>query len=78
VECALGDPKPIWVHGIGPYAVIASCGEDWHYRRLVRGGTVLLRKTEAEAPRHLVQIDDTACGGNCRRDHEIVRVEFQG
>jgi hypothetical protein len=57
-------PKAAWVGGNGPWATLAWC----------RVLTVELHETEEDARRALKMIDDTACGGLCRRKHELVRL----
>jgi hypothetical protein len=57
-------PRAIWDGGNGPYALLAHCDVL----------TVSLHKTLESALDSKRQIDWTACGGRCRRDHEIVRI----
>jgi hypothetical protein len=56
-------PKAIWIIGAGEYASVSRCPPD---------PTVMLFETRMEAEIAKAVIDDSACGGRCRRDHEIV------
>lgn len=50
-----------WIDGEGPWALLAHC----HIL------SVSLWQTEAKALASKKQIDETACGGQCVRAHEI-------
>jgi len=54
--------KAVWIHGDGPFAVLAWCGEL----------SVTLWQTNEEAEQAKARIDGTGCGGRCVRHHEIV------
>jgi hypothetical protein len=56
-------PKAIWIIGRGEYASVSHCHP---------GATVMLFETRMEAEIAKTTIDDTSCGGSCRRNHEIV------
>jgi hypothetical protein len=56
-------PKAIWIIGSGEYASVSLCPP---------GATVMLFASRMEAEIAKAAIDDTACGGRCRRQHEIV------
>jgi hypothetical protein len=58
-------PRAAWVHGEGPFALVAYCG-----RRV----TVSLHATADAAEENKWLIDDTACVGSCCRSHEIIRL----
>ena len=51
-----------WITGSGPFALLAHC----------RVLTITLWKTKEEAEICKKRIDETACGGMCNRNHEIV------
>jgi hypothetical protein len=53
-----------WITGEGPYACLAHC----------RVLTVQLYKSAEAAEAAKVTIDDTACGGMCRGEHEIIEI----
>lgn len=55
-------PNAEWITGEGKFAVLAHC------RRL----TVTLWPNIEKAEEAKQRIDETACGGHCTRDHEIV------
>lgn len=57
-------PRAGWISGEGRYALLAHC----------RVLTVTLWDDPAEAERQKRFIDETACGGLCRRSHEIVEL----
>src|SRR5688572_7354114 len=61
-ECAIRRVE--WVEGEGPIALIAWC----------RVPTVTLHETMESAESAKRSIDETACGGFCVRNHEIVRL----
>lgn len=53
----------IWIIGSGEYASLSYCNDQ---------PTVMLFGTQMEAEIAKLCIDDTGCGGNCRRRHEVV------
>lgn len=57
-----------WVQGSGNFAVLAHC----------RCLTVSVHKTMAKARESLDRINQSACGGYCHRDHEIINMERFG
>lgn len=59
-------PRAIWIHGEGPYALLAWCGVL----------TVTLWRTLEEAQNSKKVIDATDCGHACRGRHEIIRIEM--
>lgn len=65
VKCAIRRLE--WVHGHGPFAVISWC----RYR------TVTLHPTLEAATAALSLIDGGACGGRCRRAHELVQIQLR-
>lgn len=75
-ECAWGQKGiPVDAIGDGPFASVSTCARDYSlpsYRRIT---TVYLFATAEEAARAKALIDATACGGNCRKQHEVVRIE---
>jgi len=62
-EARLKWPKAIWIIGNGPYASVSACNIK---------ETVILFETLAEAEIAKNQIDKTACGGKCKRNHFII------
>ncbi|OAV63122.1 hypothetical protein [Enteractinococcus helveticum] len=64
LKCAI--PRNAWISGTGNIAVIAWC----------RVPTITLWGNEVDAYRAKKMIDDSACGGNCNRRHDIVKVEI--
>ena len=56
-------PNAIWIIGSGDYASVSHCPPEV---------TVMLFSTRMEAEIAKAGIDATACGGSCRRRHEIV------
>jgi hypothetical protein len=52
------------IEGDGQYAVLAHCG-------LL---SVVLHQTMEDAERAKTRIDQTACGGRCHKDHEIINL----
>jgi hypothetical protein len=59
-------PRAAWIIGNGAYASVSHCPPK---------GTVMLFETLAEARTAKALIDDTACGGGCSRQHEIVDLD---
>ena len=66
MECAI--PRAAWVRGDGAFAVIAWC----------RVPSVELHPDLESAEAAKASIDQSACGGKCVRNHEIVRVVLPG
>jgi len=54
--------KAVWIDGDGQFALLAWC----------RVLTVTLWPTRAEAEKQKKVIDETACGGGCTGNHEII------
>ena len=54
--------KAEWIEGDGQFALLAWC----------RVLTVTLWPTRAEAEKQKKVIDETACGGGCTGNHEII------
>lgn len=61
-RCAF--PRAHWVTGYhhGAYASVSYC----------RGTTVMLWATQTEAEEAVRQIDASACGGACGRNHRVI------
>ncbi len=67
---------PVHVSGDGPYASVSRCNDDYSlpsYRQII---TVYLYDTAEEATAAKKLIDETMCGGLCRRNHEVVQLEL--
>jgi hypothetical protein len=63
------------VFGEGEYASVSRCCDSYNipsYRRTI---TVYLYESAEAAQQAKALIDSTACGGLCRKLHEVVRVE---
>ena len=56
-------PRAAWILGVGEYASVSTCPP---------GTTVMLFQSRMEAEIAKCTIDDTGCGGRCRRHHKIV------
>lgn len=61
-------PHAIWIIGNGQFASVSRCHP---------GATVMLFESLAEAAIAKRCIDDTACGGGCRRDHILFDLKAQ-
>jgi hypothetical protein len=76
-ECAWKQKGiPVDASGDGPYASVSTCARDYglpSYRRIT---TVHLYETAEDAEKAKKLIDDTACGGNCKKQHEVVRIQL--
>ncbi|GAB3389175.1 hypothetical protein GCM10027568_11050 [Humibacter soli] len=64
IRCAIRRLE--WVHGSGEYALIAWC----------KAPTVTLFASVSDAERQKEVIDQLACGGSCKRHHEIVAIDM--
>lgn len=62
LRCAF--PRAAWCTGKGDYALIAWCNVP----------TITLWRTPEEAEDQKAAIDAAACGGRCRRQHEVIRI----
>jgi hypothetical protein len=62
--------------GEGPYASVSYCADRSELPSYRRGVVVYLYEllSQAEAASRL--IDETACGGNCIRRHELVHLQL--
>jgi hypothetical protein len=63
-KCMFQPERPAWVVGDGEYATLARCGVL----------TVALHETIEQAQHAMRWIDSHGCGGQCHRDHELVRL----
>ena len=73
-RCAF-QQKQEWVVGEGEYASMSWCtkSEPDSYRR---GISVHMFRQLTDAYDAKKQIDDTACGGRCKKQHEVMRLEL--
>lgn len=58
-------PRAIWVHGQGPYAVVAYCKQT----------TVTLHASLEDAQASRGFIDRTGCGHRCHRAHRVIDLD---
>lgn len=65
-KLATCEHNPTWCCGNGPWASFSDCP---------RGRTIELHDSEAEALAAKKRIDETACGGMCRRMHYVRRID---
>ena len=63
VQCRFG--KPLWTEGRGRYASVSLCHGDV---------TVIFFSTREDAEQAKRVIDNTACGGCCRRRHFVMEL----
>jgi hypothetical protein len=58
-------PEALWVTGEGDFACVSDCPP---------GMTVMLFKTLEEAEEAMRTIDESGCGGRCKKRHRILPV----
>lgn len=66
--------RAVWVMGQGPYATLSCDNHDTKpYLRRSRGSrSVVLHAALADALEAITVIDQSGCGGGCRRDHKLI------
>lgn len=67
-------PKAAWISGEGPYATVTRCPHSVNLRGVI---TVMLHKSVEVAQHALREVNNTGCGGQCIKKHELIELRMR-